>query len=181
MFIKFVLLILSLVFVSNSLAQDHKYVGSDKCKTCHKKANQGKQYKIWQETGHAKAYQTLATDKAKEYGKKRGIDNPQQSDKCLKCHVTAYNADKKLLGKKYDKTQGVGCESCHGAGGDYYKKKTMKKLFEGKIKPESVGLTLPTEKVCLTCHNDESPSFKGFDFEKYLDKIKHPIPEGKKK
>ncbi len=176
----FLITLACILITNNSFAQDRKYVGASKCKTCHKKASQGEQYKIWKASAHAKAYETLGTEKAKKYGKKRGIDNPQQSEKCLKCHVTAYNVDKKLLGKKYDKTQGVGCESCHGAGGDYYKKKTMKKLFAGKIKPESVGLTLPTEKVCLDCHNDESPSFQGFDYDKYFEKIKHPIPEGKK-
>ncbi len=175
------MMILSLIFIGNLSAQhQRKYMGAAKCKMCHKKANQGEQYKIWKKTAHAKAYKTLAGDKAKKYAKERGIADPQKSDKCLKCHVTAYNVDKKYLGKKFKKTDGVSCESCHGPGGDYYKKKTMKKLFAKKIKPASVGLTIPNEKVCVRCHNDESPDFKGFDYKKYFAKIKHPIP-GKKK
>ena len=36
------------------------------------------------------------------------------------------------------------------------------------------------EKICLACHNDESPTWdpaKGFDFEAAKKKIAHPIPE----
>ena len=36
-----------------------------------------------------------------------------------------HGAAAELLGKKYDVAEGVGCESCHGAGADYKKKKIM--------------------------------------------------------
>lgn len=179
-FIFLFMLFLSMIIVGNLSAQQRKYVGTGKCKMCHKKAADGNQYAVWKKSSHAKAYQTLAGDKAKAYGKKLGIDNPQKSDKCLKCHVTAYNVDKKYLGKKYKVTDGVSCESCHGAGGDYYKKKTMTGIASKKIKAASVGLNTPDEKTCKTCHNDESPAFKGFDFKKYYAKIKHPIISKKK-
>ncbi len=108
------------------------------------------------------------------------MEDPQSSDECLQCNVTAYNVAAEFLGTKYDKTQGVGCESCHGAGGDYYKKKTMISLIKGEIEPESVGLTIPDEQVCVQCHNENSPSFKGFDYEERFAKIAHPIPDAKK-
>ncbi len=157
-----------------------KYVGVGKCKTCHKKPEQGEQYQKWLEGPHAKAYESLASEKALEYAKERGIEDPQSAPECLKCHVTAYNVDPQFLGKKYKKTDGVGCESCHGAGGDYYKKKTMKAIMRGEITPESVGLIIPDEKVCVECHNEDSPAFKGFDFEKYKADIAHPIPDSTK-
>lgn len=156
------------------------FMGVAKCKTCHKKPEQGEQYVIWSKSRHAKAYETLAGDKAKEYGKKRGIENPQTADECLKCHVTGHGVDAQYLGRRYKVTDGVGCESCHGAGGDYYKKATMKALVAGGIEPDSVGLTMPDEKVCVTCHNKESPGFKGFDFDEMVKKIEHPIPEARK-
>ncbi len=34
------------------------------------------------------------------------------------------------------------------------------------------------EKLCLTCHNEESPTFKEFKFKERWEKIAHPIPEG---
>ena len=156
------------------------YQGVAKCKTCHKKVEQGEQYGIWQKTAHAKAYETLAGDKAKEYGAAVGIDSPQEDPACLKCHVTGYGVDPEFLGKKYKIEDGVGCESCHNAGQNYYKKKTMIALVKGEITPESVGLKIPDEATCLTCHNDESPAFKGFNFEEAKAKIAHPIPEATK-
>jgi hypothetical protein len=35
------------------------------------------------------------------------------------------------------------------------------------------------EKQCRTCHNEESPTYKEFDFAKRWEEIKHPIPEKK--
>ena len=152
------------------------FVGVDKCKICHKKQKKGDQYRIWKESLHSKAFDTLGNEKAKEYAKERGIDNPQTAEECLKCHVTAYGIDKQYLGKKYKMTDGVGCESCHGAGGDYYKLKTMKAITTGKQKAASVGLIIPNEKVCIKCHNDESPAYKEFKFEEFVKKIVHTIP-----
>jgi len=167
------------MFAQKSKAQ-RKFMGLKKCKICHKKPAQGEQYKKWLEGPHAKAYKTLAGEKALKIGKEKGIDNPQTSEKCLKCHVTAFGVDAAFLGKKYDMKDGVGCESCHGAGGDYFKKKTMKAIVNGEIEPSSKGLTLPDEKVCTKCHNDESPSFKSFNFKEAKEKIEHPIPAERK-
>jgi Cytochrome c554 and c-prime len=161
-------------------AADHGFVGATKCAVCHKTAAQGEQFPKWQASAHAKAYETLAGADAKDIGKKLGIDDPQKSDTCLRCHVTGHGADAALLGPKYDATEGVGCESCHGAGADYVKKATMEGVMTGEIKAESVGLTIPDEKKCVTCHNDKSPTFKGFDYDKYAAKIAHPIPAERK-
>ncbi len=154
-----------------------KYVGAAKCKMCHKSEAQGEQHGIWLKTKHAKAYETLAGDEAKAIAKEKGIEDPQKADECLKCHVTGHGVAAELLGTKYAVTDGVGCESCHGAGGDYYKKKTMVAIITGEIEADSVGLTLPNEETCKGCHNKKSPTFESFDFEKMVAKIAHPIPE----
>ena len=153
------------------------FVGAAKCKTCHKKPKAGEQFKIWSESAHAKAYETLGTDKAKEIAKEKGIEDPQTAKECIKCHVTGYDAAAEQLGTKYAVTDGVGCESCHGAGGDYYKKKTMKSITMGEIEGKSVGLVTPDKAVCEGCHNDESPSFESFDFDEMFKKIAHPMPD----
>jgi len=36
------------------------------------------------------------------------------------------------------------------------------------------------EEFCVSCHNDESPTFVKFDINEAWDKIKHNIPEEKK-
>lgn len=170
-----------LLLSSASAAEKQRgFVGVSKCKTCHKSETQGKQFVIWSESQHAKAYATLGGDKAKAIAKEKGIDDPQKADACLKCHVTGHGVAAELLGDKYDMTEGVGCESCHGAGEDYRSKKTMVAVITGEIEPASVGLVLPTEKVCVTCHNSESPTFDGFNFKEMAAKIAHPIPEARK-
>jgi hypothetical protein len=161
-------------------AADRAFVGSTKCATCHKTAAQGEQFPKWQASKHAKAYETLAGEKAKEIAKAKGIADPQKAPECLKCHVTAHGVDAKLLGEKYAVTDGVGCESCHGAGADYIKKATMEGLMSGTIEAASVGLVKPDKASCEKCHNKESPTFAAFDYEKSLEKIKHAIPAERK-
>lgn len=170
----------SMMYDGVSAGEKHAYVGAAKCKMCHKKPAVGEQYPIWQKTAHAGAYAALAGDKAKEIAKAKGIENPQEADACLKCHVTGHGAPAELLGTKYDKTEGVTCESCHGPGGDYYKKKTMVAIISGELDGATVGLRIPDEKTCRGCHNEESPTFESFDFEEMFKKIAHPIPDAEK-
>lgn len=162
---------------SHAFLEDPEFRGVDGCKTCHRKPEDGEQFRLWEESPHAKAYDVLASDEAKAIAAECGIDNPQESGECLKCHVTAFGVDESRLGSKYAMTDGVGCESCHGAGGDYYKKSTMEGIAAGEIDPASVGLVIPTEETCVTCHNEESPSYKAFNFAEAKEKIAHPIPE----
>ncbi len=156
---------------------DREFIGVAKCRTCHRKAESGEQFQKWEESGHAKAFQTLGTPEAKKIAAAKGIDDPQASGECLQCHVTAFGVAPELLGEKHSIEDGVGCESCHGAGGDYYKKSTMTSITAGEIDGATVGLVRPDAEVCVTCHNEKSPSYKPFDFDKSAAKIAHPIPE----
>lgn len=166
---------LSLGQIGMAQAADHNFVGVAKCKTCHKSEKKGNQIGQWSESRHAKAYETLATDKAKEVGKKLGIEDPQKSDKCLKCHVTGHGAEAALFEESFKKEDGVQCESCHGAGKDYKKLKTMKSREDSV----AAGMIIPDEKTCTGCHNKESPSFKGFCYAHYLAKVLHDSPNVK--
>ncbi|MEE9555172.1 MAG: cytochrome c family protein [candidate division Zixibacteria bacterium] len=153
----------------------HKYVGTSKCKTCHKSEAKGNQFGKWSESKHAKAYEALASEAAIAIGKEKGIDNPQTSDQCLTCHVTGYSAAAELKAESYDQTEGVGCEACHGAGADYKKMKVMK----DQAAAIAAGLVIPTEETCKGCHNENSPTFKSFNFEEASAVIAHPKPEKK--
>lgn len=171
----------ALVSTATADETQHEYVGASKCKICHKKEAAGDQWQKWLDSPHAKAYETLASPEALEIGKKVGVEKPQESDTCLRCHVTGHGAPAELKGSKWAAADGVTCESCHGAGGDYYKKSTMEGLVAGTVKPESVGLLQPDAETCKGCHNDQSPTFKGFDYDKYYAQIKHEWPEAYKK
>ncbi len=158
-------------------ADQHKFVGVATCKMCHKA-----QFDVWVTTKHSKAMETLKSEAAAKFAKDKGLTKPAaESDECLKCHETGHGTDAALLDPKFDKSQGVQCEACHGAGGDYKAMATMK----DKAKAVAAGLNPiavadgSAEKLCVKCHNAESPTFKGFKFQEYWDKIKHPKPAAK--
>jgi hypothetical protein len=169
-------------------AADSKYVGVKKCKSCHKKELIGDQYGKWQEMKHSKAFETLQSEDALKIAKEKGLAKPpHEAPECLKCHVTAYDVDPAMIAKKPLKpADGVQCESCHGPGSAYRKKKVMadreKSLAAGMWEPGK------DEKICTGCHNDESPTWEpakykvaggtvGFDHEQAMEEIAHPIPE----
>ena len=151
---------------------EHEFVGAAKCKMCHQKPDQGEQYKIWQESKHAKALETLKTPAAKEVAAKLGIEDPSTSGKCLKCHSTAYNFTEEKVTDAIDVEESISCESCHGAGKDYMKKSVM----EDRDAAVAAGLVIPDESVCIKCHNSESPTYQPFNYAERVEKIKHSIP-----
>jgi hypothetical protein len=161
-----------------SAQEKHKYVSPSQCKPCHADEKKGDQYGHWAKSKHAKAFDSLASDQAKEVGKKQTppIDDPQKSEKCLKCHLTESGLTPAALADGYEKGKGVGCESCHGPGDDYMDISAMK----DKKKAIEAGLVVPDEKVCVKCHNKESPTFKEFDYKAMLPKVAHPNPATKK-
>jgi len=179
----FIIVFAGLIVLSMSLwAQDKKaqYIGADKCKMCHKSANKGEQFVKWQNGPHAKTYATLATDHSKEVAKKAGVEgDPQKAPQCLICHVTGYEAPAEAKAETYTLEDGVGCEACHGPGSLYKSMNIMKALRAGTQDAKAVAFIKGDEKTCLTCHNEESPTYKPFKFEEKWAEIAHPIPEAK--
>jgi len=89
----------------------------------------------------------------------------------LKCHSTVGHVDEDLIAT-LKVSEGVSCESCHGPGSGYKSNSVMK----DREKSIAKGLIMPTEQVCLQCHNEESPHYKGFNYEEYVAKIAHRLP-----
>ena len=143
---------------------------------CHSKEASGDQFAKWQAGPHSKAFATLATEESKKVAAEAGVEgNPQEAPECLSCHVTGAGEPAELTEKLLPEN-GVSCESCHGAGADYHTMKVMKSIFAGETTFESVGLLEVTEEVCVTCHNENSPTYKPFDFEKKSAAIAHAYP-----
>jgi len=168
-----VVFVVAFASLAGSGDKDFKYVGSKKCKTCHNSEKNGAQYKIWSENAHAKAFESLKGDAAKEKAKAAKVEgDPTKSEVCLGCHSTA--GTKKNVDKDYDVTEGVGCEACHGPGSDYKKMSTM------KVRKDAVaaGMVLADEKTCTNCHKADTPGHKGgfTTYEKEYAKIAHPVP-----
>ena len=167
-------LVICLAFFAGStlIAQDFEYIGATKCKMCHNKIASGQQYKIWAAGPHAKAMKSLSNEKSLAYAKEHGLADPTKEPSCLKCHSTYGGIDASLpAGIKI--TEGVSCESCHGPGSAY---KSMS-IMKDQAKSIAKGLIIPDEKLCVTCHNDDNPFHKPFNYVEYSKKIAHPNPD----
>lgn len=177
LYVLFIILLPAYLIFGQTETPKHSYVGVQTCGMCHKSDKQGNQLKIWEGSLHAKAYDALKTDAANKIAKDKGFDKPAvEVAECLKCHASGYDVDAKFLGAKFNVSDGVQCETCHGPGSDYKTMKVMKDKQEA-IKNGLVIYDNPKE-LCVKCHNSESPTFKEFDFEKSWDKIKHMVPKG---
>jgi len=53
-------------FLMLTILFGQEYVGSKKCKSCHKKKFSGAQYKVWENSKHSNAFETLKTPEAIE-------------------------------------------------------------------------------------------------------------------
>ena len=141
-----------------------EYTGIDVCRKCHESNAIGNQYAVWAASPHANAYRTLSSTRAKKIGAKHSIANPSKNTRCLKCHTTG--------GGKIDKTakEGVGCEACHGPGGDYYdfsnhasftnRNAAYRKAVKLGMYP-IIGIDgiKAREKVCRHCHRENRPCY----------------------
>lgn len=166
----------------------NRYIGAKACKNCHKAKSKGAQYQKWEsvEDGHAEAWKVLGTAAAKKLGAKVGVKDPQKDAKCLKCHVTAHGKKKREFKRGFKIELGVQCESCHGPG-EKHAKVRFKEASSGKADPslyvkipDDEIIKRPTEKTCLECHNDKSPSFKPFCFKLRRATISHRDPRIKR-
>jgi hypothetical protein len=183
-------LALALVGPAASADPERAFVGVKKCGMCHAKDFYGNQVEIMRAGPHARAFQTLGTPQAIEDARRAGLDGvpPAEQAACLECHVTAQGVPASRIKYELQRSDGVQCESCHGAGADYRKKSIM----SDRDRAVANGLTADTEKVCESCHNSRSPHWDpsrytrgdgtkvGFDYEQALGKIAHPIPKEKR-
>ncbi len=157
----------------HQLVGAHPFVGAKRCGMCHQSTQIGKQFQVWASSRHARAYETLGTEHAKAVAATLGIDDPQASGRCLKCHATAYGFSTQRLSEQIAVEEGVSCESCHGQGKDYISLGVMK----DREKALAAGLQIPDEQTCRQCHNDTAPNVVPFDFAEAWERIKHPVPK----
>lgn len=171
-------------------AKTNRYIGAQKCKSCHADKASGDQFAAWQGMKHSHAWERLASEEAKQVGKAKGIDDPQKADACLKCHVTAFGVPKEQLDKSFDMKAGVQCETCHGPGEQHMKARVAaagdeedeEGFGDEKAAPKYAKLPAgeiivsPPMSTCLACHNEESPSFRPFCFHRANAEVRHLNP-----
>jgi hypothetical protein len=178
---------------SSAALKKNRYIGAEACKTCLALDAAGHEYQAWQEMKHASAFKTLQGEEAIKLGKERGVAEPWKSEKCLKCHVTGYGEPEGMFKKSFDPELGVQCETCHGPA-ELHKKARLRAAAEDDGEDEGFGdededavaefvqipegelAATPTRDLCVTCHNDESPSYKHFCVYKFEHEVRHLDP-----
>jgi hypothetical protein len=127
------------------------YVGERKCKVCHLTI-----FKAWQKTAHANALQTLKEEERK---------NPI----CIGCHTTGYNEGGYGNENAVVDFSNVQCEACHGPGSLYSRSSVMR---DRELSWE-LGLVKIGPETCTRCHNENSPTFRVFDYKEFLETGTH--------
>lgn len=180
-----------LVVLSTSTTADgaqtkkaNRFIGAQKCKTCHSSKESGNQFEALSKMKHAHAFEVLATDAAKATAKAKNIDDPQKADACVKCHVTAFGVPEAEIAKGFDRSLGVQCETCHGPGEAHMKARMAAAAEEDTSVPHVVKavpagelIASPEITVCTGCHNAESPNYKPFCHCKSKLEVRHLNPK----
>lgn len=145
----------------DSGANVHEGVASCSNSVCHgKKAPSTdspvllNEYTTWiDEDQHSQAYATLRSDQSVRIAKNMGLPNAHTADVCLDCH--ADNVPKEKRGRRFQITEGVGCEACHGGSGKWLESHAE----EGTSHADNLAKGMyPTEepveraRLCLSCH-----------------------------
>jgi hypothetical protein len=132
----------------NLLPTTASYVGSAACQSCH-----AAEHATWAKGAHARALESLAAK-----GKAESAD-------CLRCHTTGFGrpggfpADARP--SAHPGLAHVGCESCHGPGGDHVKEgaERIGTIVSLGDKCDSCAVM----QVCGACH--DAANDPGFEFE----------------
>lgn len=149
----FIVFIAALLFFLKSALEpkaEMLYItGSSNCGECHQLRDIGDQQSIWKRSRHSQAYQTLLSEDALNFARINNIEEPGRNKLCLKCHTTEFHLEGIAKGQKYNISEGVGCESCHGAGSKYSPAWIMKDngsfIKNGGVKGD--------ESTCKPCHS----------------------------
>jgi cytochrome c554/c'-like protein len=147
---------------------NYKYTGAASCgsSSCHgvtkPKADFPKLNEniVWaQKDKHAKAYATLTNEKLKsgvspsKIAQNLKIAKATESSKCLVCH--AVDVKPELRGPKFDISEGVHCDGCHGPGEKWLEPHAEKGWTHEKSVAvgmyDTKNFLLRAEK-CVSCH-----------------------------
>ncbi len=165
----------SAIAATPPVLNEAQYIGVAQCVICHRTEAQGEQEKIWRESLHARAYETLKSEQSIEIAQEMGIEQPpHEAPECLVCHATGWDLPAERMGNRFNVEDGVQCETCHGAGSEYraiHARDPEAGMERGLI----VGRG--DADACIACHNEDSPTYKGFEFERDMEKIAHPVPD----
>ena len=157
------LLLLIVMSVSAFAAQDmHLGVASCASTVCHGKLKPQddrnvwlSEYRVWsgKNDRHSKAYQTLRSDESRRIAAKLGLEAAHTASECLDCH--ADNVPISQRGPKFQLSDGVGCEACHGGSERWIE--VHAEMDASHQRNLSLGMYATEDpfsraEMCLDCH-----------------------------
>lgn len=148
-----------------------KHLGVSSCSnsTCHgsiqvwKKSNiRQNEYITWsREDSHSKAYKVLLNKQSRRIARNLGLKQPANESKvCLDCHADDVPESKR--GEKFQISDGVGCEACHGGAERWIESHTTKTAtHEGNIDRGMYPTEDPVKRaeLCYSCHFGDKNKF----------------------
>ena len=142
-------------------ANVHQGVASCSNSVCHGKVSPDPQspvllneYRTWlREDYHSRAYKTLSNPQSQRIAQKLGLESAHTAKICLDCHADNVAAPRR--GARFDISDGVGCEACHGGSGQWLESHAeagtshADNLARGMYPTEA---PLQRARLCLSCH-----------------------------
>lgn len=166
------LLLALAVFLSPAGAQDNAgrggaaYVGVSTCagSTCHGRSEANgaivrqDELRLWQDPSspagaHSRAWRVLTEPRARAIAARLGIGEAASAPMCLGCHATP--AAPGARGARFQLSDGVGCESCHGAASGWLASHyAVGGTHAANVARGLVPLDNPRARAgrCLDCH-----------------------------
>ena len=112
------------------------------------------EYFIWQrKDAHARAYDTLLSTRSQAIARKLGLSDAASAPRCLVCH--ADNVPEAQRGERFQQSDGIGCEACHGASEHWIGPHTAGyKTLDERTAAGLAPLWDPVARarVCSDCH-----------------------------
>jgi hypothetical protein len=112
------------------------------------------EYVVWSRLdAHRSAYQTLLSEESAWIAKNLGLPNAQQASICLDCHGD--NVASTHQGSRFQISDGIGCESCHGGAERYLTSHTdpdrthQQNVADGLYPTDNVE---SRAQLCFSCH-----------------------------
>lgn len=156
--------------VPQHAAAEHLGVATCASSTCHGAASPPpggvvlqNEYNTWQtQDRHAGAYNLLLNDDSKRIARKLGLEAAETADICLDCHTDNVPAARR--GDRFQITDGIGCEACHGGAENWLQLHTVSDNQTSHQRNVDAGL-YPTDdpkaraELCLSCHLGDETKF----------------------
>jgi len=106
---------------------------------------------------HARAFSSLTSEQGQRIARNLAIPDSAQAPACLTCHSTFVPSAQR--GPRFKLEDGVGCESCHGPGGQFLT--THMQPTSQHLSNLEAGLYPTTDPraravLCLSCHQGDA-------------------------